>query len=594
MEVKDPRKDVKLLAGDLLPPEPDLEALKGPSRRRAIIHLTGIGLGFLLVVVGAGLGFSRNMWDRLALIPLISGGALAAGWVTINYSFLARMVRNRRVMVGTNAVFLGILAVVLLTMVNFISYRHYRKWDLTRAGLFTLSEKTQNVLKSLDRDVTIISFRLAQRRTGQEEAYGRFRELMRLYMLDSQHIKMENAEVDLDPEAAKALMKKFNIDANFGVQVDDLFVVCGEKKKVLRLAEMMEWEYFGNPYQPQRRPKAFKGEQYITSAIIEVTEDRQTKLYALTGHGERSVSDAEAPGLMTFAGALRRDNFVIETLASIPDAGVPLDCDCLLIIAPKAPLAEREILGVRRYLERGGRLLVCEEWDGRTGIEDLLAQYGAKVDDDLIITQDARTFLGTPASILLQDFGDHDITRPLANYSVAVDFARSITPSDMPDEKYKVTELIRTSDASYGETDLETISKTGNTTPDPERDRKGPLCVGLAIEEQKPQAESDEGEPSREKKLARIVVFGDADIFSNNILKLPMANLDLSRNTIGWLVERKELIAIADRPEIQHIMVADKAAKYAVGWLMVLGIPLAMLLSGGLVWAVRSYGSRAK
>jgi hypothetical protein len=40
-------------------------------------------------------------------------------------------------------------------------------------------------------------------------------------------------------------------------------------------------------------------------------------------------------------------------------------------------------------------------------------------------------------------------------------------------------------------------------------------------------------------------------------------------------------------------MVADTAAKRAVFWLLVVGMPLAILLLGGLVWALRSYGSRA-
>jgi hypothetical protein len=200
--------------------------------------------------------------------------------------------------------------------------------------------------------------------------------------------------------------------------------------------------------------------------------------------------------------------------------------------------------------------------------------------------------LGSPAAILVTDFGVHDITRPMANFSVAVNFARSVSPEKMPSEKYTATTLLSTGPASYAETDRETLSKTGNTELDPAKDTRGPISLGVAVEESAPQ--TPEGiEAAKEKKLARIAVFGDADMFSNSILKMPTANLDLCRNTINWLVERKDLIAIASRPEVEHVMVVDAAGKTAVFWLMVVGMPLAVLLAGGVVWAMRSYGSRA-
>jgi len=90
-----------------------------------------------------------------------------------------------------------------------------------------------------------------------------------------------------------------------------------------------------------------------------------------------------------------------------------------------------------------------------------------------------------------------------------------------------------------------------------------------------------------------MVVFGDADVFSNQIIKQVRMNLDLCRNCLNWLVERKELIAIDSRPEIQHILVVDAAGRKAVFWLMVVGLPLVVLLMGGVVWILRVYGSRS-
>lgn len=592
MEVRDPKlRDETIKHGDVRLPEMTGIGAKGPSQGQVILHLAGIGLGFLLLLVGLGLGLSRNMWDALALIPLIAGGALVAGWITINYHFLATMLRNRRVLVGTNAVFMALLAAVLLVLLNFISYRHYRQWDMTIAGRHTLSPKTERVLASLDKDVTVITFEMAKLRTANEETLGRLKELLGLYTQASNHIKTVYLKPDVDRQMAQMAIKKYGLDPNYRFTTDDVFVVSGDRKKMLQLADMMEWEYTRNPVNPyERRPKAFKGEQYITSAILEVTEAKQPKIYILTGHGERSITDSSPAGLMDMAGGLKRDNLIIKELAGIPNDGVPADCDCLVIAAPQAKLAPDEVEHISGYLNHGGRLLVCEDVQRESGLKGLLAKWGVKIGTDVIISRDARTLLGSNAAFIASTFGKHEITDPLNGFFVAFNLARSVQPGG-PSPKVRVTSLVKSSLQSYAEKDLDALfkAKTATSVFDPEVDTKGPVSIAVAVEENSPKGSPPTGGV---KPLARIVVFGDVDAFSNQIMELPMKNMDLCRNSINWLLERKDLIAIDARPEVEHRLVVDAAAKRTVFWLMVIGLPLLVLLLGGIVWAVRSYGSR--
>jgi len=592
MEVKDPKKDQKPLAGDLRLPESEEAYIRGPSRGRAMLHLAGIGLGLLLLLLGAGLGFSRDMWDKLALMLVISGGALVAGWVTINHRFLLTVVRNRRVLVGTNAVFMGILAVVLLLMVNFISYRHYWKWDITQTGLFTLAPKTQNVLKALNKDVVVLVFRFGDRPTGEEYTYAKLQELLRLYTDASQHIKVEYPIVAGDPTGAELLVKKYNIEANWQALRDIVYVVCGQKKKTLHLGMMTQWEYFGDQFNPQRRPLAFKGEQYITSAIIEVTEEKQTKAYALTGHGETSIQDRSEQGMAALAGLLKWENIVVEELAGVPPAGVPQDCDCLLVLSPQAALAREEVDRIKRYLERGGRMFLCEDIKQKSGLEELLAGYGVKLGEDVVIATDQSGFELDPAVLLVYKFGDHEISNPLKEFRVLVAYSRSVEAIPGASNKARVTTLLETTKDSYRETDVDELINTQQSRQDAQKDKGGPVGLAAAVEEVSPPR-PEQTVPGKEKKLARIVVFGDADVFSNYGLNRSGPNRTLCLNTINWLVERKELVAIESRPETERTMFIDDAAKKTVFLLLVIGLPLAVLLLGGVVWAVRSYGSRA-
>jgi len=593
MEMKDRRAAEETLRhGDVRMPEITGLAAGGPSRARVMLHLAGMGLGFLLLLVGLGLGLSTGVWNRLALIPAIVGGALVAGWITINYQFLSAMIKNRRVMVGTNALFMSLLAMVLIALLNFISYRHYSKWDMTSVGLNTLSPKTTQILEGLEADINIlVSDRAGGPRSPFAEAYARLQQLLRLYREESDRVRVETLSPDVDPQQARLLLERYGIDTDPGSLFDDVFVVCGGKSKQLALRDMVE--FAPNPANPYGRQvmRAFKGEQYITSALLEVTSERQPKLYFLAGHGERSISDAEPGGMLDLAGALKRDYFALEEMVGVPDTGVPEDCDCLVIFDPRVPLAPEEVAAVERYLDDGGRVLACLDFEGRSGLEELLKRRGVEVGQDIIISQDART-LGSPAAFITANFGDHEITEPLRRYQVAFNFARSVSASTT--HTAKVVTLVSSSGNSFAETDLEEMRTRKTATFAEDEDMKGPISVAVAVEDLPPAG--GRGTSEQTGALGRMVIFGDADVFSNNLLSLSMLfrNLDLCRNSINWLVERRELIAIEPQAEKQHIFVVDAAGRRAVFWLMVVALPLVVLLLGGVVWAVRSYGSRSK
>lgn len=589
MEIKDRganRENLK--AGDVRLPEVTGFGGRGPSRTRVVFHIAGMGLGFLLLLVGMGLGFSRGMWDKLALFPVIIGAALVAGWITVNYRFLREMLKNRRVLVGTNAIFMALLAMVLLVIVNFVSFRHYQKWDLTEMGENTLSQKTANVLASLEDDITIIVCdRAANPRGGLAEVYERLMSLLKLYEEESTRIKVEILSPDTDPEKAKLLLGRHGVEASLGALGDDVFVVRGDRVKNVKMNAMMEWRQDpSNPFVGPR-PTVFKGEGSITSAVLAVMEDAQTKLYVLVGHGEKSISDGEAQGMMEVASALKRDNFALEELAGIPSLGVPEDCDCLIILGPRVPLASAEVDSLGRYLARGGRVFVSLDYGVESGLEGLLARWGVRLRNDVVISLDANTRGGSPAAIVTMSFGDHEIVAPLRGFMVVFNFTRSIAAGASPIAE--VTPLVTSSRQSYSETDIETLQREQISKRGPD-DTMGPLVLGVAVQEVDPRRTPP---AANARAKARMVVFGDTDVFSNGLTGSGrVGNLDLCRNSINWLVERKDLIAIEPRPEKQHILVVDDAGKRAVFWLMVVGLPLVVLLMGGLVWALRSYGSR--
>lgn len=62
----------------------------------------------------------------------------------------ARRTAGARMQLGVGL----LLALVLLGICNYLAYRHYRRFDWTEQRSFTLSDRTRQVLRRLDRDVT--------------------------------------------------------------------------------------------------------------------------------------------------------------------------------------------------------------------------------------------------------------------------------------------------------------------------------------------------------------------------------------------------------------------------------------------------------
>ena len=63
----------------------------------------------------------------------------------------------RRTSIATNVVLQLLAGLLLLGVVNYLSFRHFRRWDLTRDQQFTLTPQTQGFLKSLRGKTDIIA-----------------------------------------------------------------------------------------------------------------------------------------------------------------------------------------------------------------------------------------------------------------------------------------------------------------------------------------------------------------------------------------------------------------------------------------------------
>ena len=116
----------------------------------------------------------------------------------------------RRLGIATNVTLQLLAAALLLAGINYLSHRHYWRWDLTRNRDYTVSEQTRSFLKSLRGKTEIVA---AFPRGSQEER--EVRALLDEYRRHAKsHLAIEFIDLSGEPSRAIELGRTHNVALN--------------------------------------------------------------------------------------------------------------------------------------------------------------------------------------------------------------------------------------------------------------------------------------------------------------------------------------------------------------------------------------------
>jgi ABC-type uncharacterized transport system involved in gliding motility auxiliary subunit len=144
--------------------------------------------------------------------------------------------------------------------------------------------------------------------------------------------------------------------------------------------------------------------------------------------------------------------------------------------------------------------------------------------------------------------------------------------------------------------------KKGKASFDSEKDTMGPIPVAMVstIQHETEKAKisqteetvKDKAEESDDKKdaprPARIVVFGDSDFVGNSYVNLS-GNRDLFMNTLSWLAEEEDLIAIRPKKRESQPVVLSYTQTRVIFWASVVLLPGGVLIFGVVVLRQRRF-----
>lgn len=489
-----------------------------------------------------------------------------------------------------NLVLTAILGLVVLVLVNYLSARHYKRWDWTTHGLFTLSDRSQQALQELDQDVEIYVF------LGRDEQdFADVETLLEEYKAITDRITVEWVDPDRDRGRYQVLADKFGIDSWLAGDVTlsqvPVVVISGDRKwKVERHQLIVEdFETFDDV---DGHKLDLQSERALTGAILEVTTGEPTKVCVAAGHGEWEVGAYGERSLDAVARELEWEKILVEPF-EIRSDDVPDSCDALFVVSPQRRFSADEVAVVDRYLVSGGNVLLAfdpvlkKEALTPTGFEASLEQRGILVGENLVIENDtAQQLPGNPGDLfLVTNLGTHRLVDTIRKRGGGILFAvaRSVDAADGGSSEV----LFRTSLSAVAETDLaRAIDPNANGGP------TAPSAVPLGVAWEYVPPLDDELKPVETDgpTPGRLLVLGDTDWMAPELLDNPqLSNIDFLSSTAGWLTQREALINIAPRKTNARAVIMSDADLQNLLFRVVVLLPLAAFIAGfGVWWSRRS------
>lgn len=468
---------------------------------------------------------------------------------------------NKAFRVGGYSTLVSIIVIAIAVAVVLIVDKlpsTYTKLDISNSKMFTLSQQTKDIVKSLDQEVDIYYICEA----GQEDSY--VEALLDRYVAMNDNIKV----IKKDPVVYPSFASKYTSDT---LSNNSLIVVCGDRSRVVGYNDIFVTDY-SNYYTTGKTSTSFDGESQLTSAIGYVTSEDLPKVYTLTGHGEKSLSSS-------FSNAISKENIDLEELSLVSQEKVPEDAQCLIIISPASDISSDEKDMILSYLKGGGSLLLFTDYNetevNMVNLEGLMSDYGVQKIDGVVLEGDTD-YCYRAANWLLPEIESHTITSPLVsgNRYVLMPQAQGIEELDSHRDTITITELLTTSDAAYSKVNISTEGYNEKESGDAE----GPFSLGVAIKETSDDAETN------------IVWYSSSYLLDDSANEVVSGgNQDLVLNTLGYLTDKEDSISIHSKSLSFDSLIITSAQASRMKVLLIVVVPVVFLGVGAYVCIRRKH-----
>ncbi len=491
-----------------------------------------LGISLLCLLVAFGARYIIGGWINFLFVPLISFVVLFILGLIINYKYYIEFLTLKTTKNSLNMGTLIVLGAFTFGIVNYLGIRTNVNFDLSSEKLYTLAEQSSEAAKSLTEEFKVLVFH-----RGEPDAVlrRRARELLDLYKNASNNITVQFINALDEPLRAKRYISKQDYE-NRGLYI---YV-----------------DYGGKTFKVDHPQK----EEQFTQVIIKSTRSKNHKIYFLRDHGEGDIKseDSNESGLSRLKKTLEDYSFEVEELSLNKTIAVPKDAKALAIVGAKFQFSSKEFNKIESYLNKGGRLLVALDPGQRTDLPNFLKKYNIDFKDNYVLDPNSSVgqavviaTLYSKKSRITKKFGDRTTIFNLVSEVQVLDSSKSLESDSFVF-------------SGTGSVIINDVKPTSNAADQ----NSYPLAVAVRSKVE-PAAYS-------------IAVFGDSDFLTNQFV-FALSNRDLIVNTIAYLTEQNDLIAIRPKIPESSTIVLTRSRSLGVVFGAII-IPLLLFMAAFMLW----------
>ena len=479
----------------------------------------------------------------------------------------------RRIRIGFNVLAQIVLILFIAAMVNSIAFKHYARWDFSRDQKYALSDKTKRFLDSMKGKMRVTIFFSPNAPITMD-----VQNLLTEYQYAAKgKIDIERVDPERNLSRAKELFDKYKV-----VSDESLLVLDYEgRNKTVKASEMAEIDQSGMAFGEGPRVTAFKGEQAITSAMIDLVEGKKNTVGYMVGHKEPPISAASPVSVMkTF---VENENIQLKELNLFDVPAIPEEFKAILIVGPQYDFSDREMKLLRDFWDKQGRILLLLDPAAKTPkLDGFLNELGVKVNDDRLMAF-LRTGIQEVAltrDVQAQFLGGSPVTQRLAD-ARALFFGGTSSLTLEPDRvraaNVRIDPLIQAEKGYFAETDYNADDQA-KLQADAQRSGDAPITIGAAIEK------GGSADQRVQVNSSRLVVVSNATFIQDNAITQDQQALDFISGGVNWLLRREELIGIAPKVSKPLTFTLNEDTLRSLRWIILVLMPLIPAVIGSLVW----------
>lgn len=450
---------------------------------------------------------------------------------------------------GAYTTIISVLVIAAVIAVNLIVSAVDIRKDLTTDGKYSLTKETEELLSNLEEELTFYQL------TKNNETLSWFEVFFDLYEKENKKITFKNVDLVINPKFAGQYTDE-------EVTQYSLIVVneTNGQSKYIPYKDMLLTELSVDPYTYQYKEDVvgIDVEGQINAAIQYVTNGKQTNLYAVTGHGELELG-TEGGNL------LRKANINYKSFEVMKAEAVPEDCDVLYIAAPTKDYTDAELQVIENYAAAGGDFLIVATYQsGMENFNKLLAEFGVKVEEGVILEGDPNYYFPQYPYILLPNIvTTHAITQGYSGMEyMPMQSSAALTTSGGAAGSLSYSILLSTTGEAYLKTGY--ISTLFREDGDPQ----GPFTVGLYVQNADTGAEA--------VLFSTSAVFMDEYLTTDNFINAAMLTKSINYMAEMELVSTVRTISLQEEEKI----VVTASVANAIAVMFVIVIPVILIATG--------------